>query len=84
MSELLHCYLLVAIQSFVCLVWPVIAKLAILLLRALLFVLTDLFDLFIILGWLLIIIDYNSGVLKLLFCESMELLIFHAHCYDSP
>lgn len=37
-----------------------------------LFVLTFLFDLFIILGWLLII-DYNSGLLKLLFCESMEL-----------
>ena len=73
MNELLHCYLLVAIQSFVCLVWPVIAKLAILLLRALLLVLTYLFDLFIILGWLLII-DYNSGLLKLLLCESMELL----------
>ena len=82
MNELVHCCLLVRIQSFVCLVWPVIAKLAILLLRAVLFVLTYLFDLFIILAWLLII-DYNSGVLKLLFCESMELLIFHTHCYDS-
>lgn len=57
---------------FFCLFWPVIAKLPTLLLRAFLFVLTFLFDLSIILG-LLLIKDYNSGLLKLLFCESMEL-----------
>ena len=79
MNEILHRCLQFNI-AFVCIFWSVSAKLAVLLLRAFLLVLV--FSLFIILGKFLIVINYKSDLLKLLFVKVWS--YFHAYCNNSP